>query len=179
MGGMVRQKPSTGEDRWVCPVLGCSTHYSRCNNLYHVHFKKAHPDLGWDTELPVAAFPSELRSNPQLAASLGSLGQRDLVVAQAPAALSEPNTSIADHMAQVELSSGRGQREKKPTEKVKDTTVKKDDPISDQLVPPKYKLPEHDSKWFEQPKEIPKVFDHTKVNEKTGEKIDFYKLGPQ
>jgi hypothetical protein len=82
-------------------------------------------------------------------------------------------------MANVEFSSGRGQREKKPTEKVKDTAVKKEEPASDQLVPPKYKLPEYDPKWFEQPREIPKVFDHTKVNVETGEKVDFYKLGPQ
>jgi hypothetical protein len=82
-------------------------------------------------------------------------------------------------MADVDLSSGRGQREKKPTEKVKDTTAKKDDPVSDQLVPPKYKLPDYDPKWFEQPKEIPKIFDHTKINENTGERFDFYKLGPQ
>ena len=83
-------------------------------------------------------------------------------------------------MANVDLSSaGRGQREKKPTEKVKDTAAKKDEPVSSQLVPPKYKLPEHDLKWFEKPKEIPKIFDHTKINEKTGEKFDFYKLGPQ
>ncbi|KAF7509210.1 hypothetical protein GJ744_008270 [Endocarpon pusillum] len=75
-------------------------------------------------------------------------------------------------------SSGRGQREKKPTEKVKDTSVKKDEPISGQLVPPKYKLPEPDPKWFERPKEIPKTFHHTKINEKTGEKFDFYRLGP-
>lgn len=79
----------------------------------------------------------------------------------------------------MDLSSGRGQREKKPTEKVKDTSVKKDEPTSGQLVPPKYKLPEHDPKWFEKPKEIPKTFHHTKINEKTGEKFDFYRLGPQ
>lgn len=83
-------------------------------------------------------------------------------------------------MASSDPSSGRGQREKKPTEKVKDTTVKKEEHVSDQqLVPPKYKLPEHDSKWFEKPREIAKIFDHTKINEKTGEKFDFYKLGPQ
>ena len=82
-------------------------------------------------------------------------------------------------MANIEFSAGRGQREKKPTEKVKDTTVKKEEPVSDQLVPPKYRLPEYDTKWFEQPKEIPKVFDHTKINETTRERFDFYKLGPQ
>jgi hypothetical protein len=82
-------------------------------------------------------------------------------------------------MANVEAFSGRGQREKKPTEKVKDTTAKKEEPVSDQLLPPKYKLPEYDPKWFEQPKEVAKIFDHTKVNEATGEKFEFYKLGPQ
>jgi hypothetical protein len=87
--------------------------------------------------------------------------------------------TAAATMAHVDASSGRGQREKKPTEKVKDTAVKKDEPASGQLVPPKYRLPEHDVKWFEQPKEIPKIFDHTKTSKKSGEKFDFYKLGPQ
>ena len=130
--------------------------------------------------MPVAAFSSHLKSDPDLAASLGSLGRPEIPTtweqwAQTVIYTVEPHVG----MAHIEFTSGRGQREKKPTEKVKDTTVKKDDPVSDQLVPPKYKLPEHDSKWFEQPKEITKVFDHTKINDKTGEKFDFYKLGPQ
>ncbi len=171
-----RPKPATGEDRWVCPVIGCSTHYNRTDDLHKVHFKKKHPEFEWSNKLPVAAFLSQLKSNPDLAASLGSL--RPFVAAEASKP-SADTTSIAEDMANVELSSGRGQREKKPTEKVKDTTAKKEEPVSDQLVPPKYKLPEHDSKWFELPKEIPKTFHHTKINQKTGEKFDFYKLGPQ
>lgn len=84
-------------------------------------------------------------------------------------------------MATVELSSGRGQRERKPTEKAKDTSIKKKEvvEIADQLVPPKYKLPEHDVKWFDQPKAVQKYFDHTKRDRRTGETFDFYKLGPQ
>jgi hypothetical protein len=84
----------------------------------------------------------------------------------------------------MDLVAGRAPRERRPTEKVKDTTVKKEEPkkeepASGQLVPPKYKLPDYDPKWFEQPKEIPKIYHHTKINEETGEKFDFYKLGPQ
>lgn len=79
----------------------------------------------------------------------------------------------------MELTSGRGQRERKPTEKVKEIHVKKDESAPNQLLPPKYKLPEHDTKWFEQPREVSKIFDHTKSNEATGEKWDFYKLGSQ
>ena len=79
----------------------------------------------------------------------------------------------------MDFTSGRGQRERKPTEKVKETTVRKEEVASDQLLPPKYKLPEQDAKWFEPPKEIPKTFDHTKSNENTGEKWNFYKFGAQ
>ena len=79
----------------------------------------------------------------------------------------------------MELTSGRGQREKKPTEKVKEISVKKDESAPDQLIPPKYKLPEYDTKWFEQPREISKIFDHSKCDRTTGEKFDFYKLGSQ
>jgi hypothetical protein len=92
---------------------------------------------------------------------------------------SKSSISIISTMANVDPFSGRGQREKKPTEKVKDTVAKKEEPVSGQLVPPKYKLPENDPKWLEQPKEIPKIFHHTKINETTGEKFEFYKLGPQ
>jgi hypothetical protein len=172
-----RKKPETGEDRWVCPVIGCESHYKRTDDLHKVHFRIQHPEFKWNNKLPVAAHQRDLDGSPALAASLGSLGP-----ANPPAVPSTPSLSTlstTNTMANVDLSSGRGQREKKPTEKVKDTTAKKDEVASDQLVPPKYKLPEHDPKWFEQPKEIPKTYDHTKINEKTGEKFDFYKLGPQ
>lgn len=169
-----RPKPATGEDRWVCPVKGCSTHYNRCDDLNKVHFKKKHPEFVWDNKLPVAAFSGDLQNNPGLAASLGSLDPS--VSADSSAANIK---SVAENMSNIELSSGRGQREKKPTEKVKETTGKKESPVTGQLVPPKYKLPDYDPKWFEQPKEIPKIFHHTKINSKTGEKFDFYKLGPQ
>lgn len=168
------EMPPSGTDRWVCPVVGCAIWYTRCDNRKRHHFDKKHPDFQWNIKLPVAALLSELQSNPGLAPSLGSLYPS----VTAEASSSNP-TSTTDNMASVELSSGRGQREKKPTEKAKDTSAKKEEPVSDQLVPPKYKLPDYDPKWLELPKEIPKNFDHTKINEQTGETFDFYKLGPQ
>jgi len=160
----IMAQPAVGEYRWVCPVLGCTRYYKRTNDLNQSHFKIAHPEQTWNYRLAVPAFLTDIRNDPTYAASLGSLAAGPPVIAQ----------NIVD----MDLA-GRGQREKKPTEKVKDTTVKKEEPASGQLVPPKYKLPDYDPKWFEQPKEIPKIYHHTKVNEKTGEKFDFYKLGPQ
>lgn len=175
-----RTKPATGEDRWVCPVRGCSKHYKRCDDLGKAHFKKDHPQLTWDIKLPVAAHSLDIKNNPAYATSLGSLTDPSFVppVTAEASESSVDTVSIAQNIAKMDLA-GRGQREKKPTEKVKDTTAKKEEPVSGQLVPPKYKLPDPDPKWFEKPKEIVKIFHHTKINEKTGEKFDFYKLGPQ
>ena len=74
---------------------------------------------------------------------------------------------------------GRPQREKKPTEKVKIATKPT---IADKeyVLPPRY-LPNkpEDPNWNAKPKEIAKIYDHTKTNKLTGEKTEFYKLGNQ
>lgn len=77
-------------------------------------------------------------------------------------------------------SAGRPQREKKPTEKVK-VAIKSPQKTDDKeySIPPKYVMPAFDPKWAQEPKEIAKIYDHTKTSKITGEKIDFYKLGNQ
>jgi hypothetical protein len=77
-------------------------------------------------------------------------------------------------------SAGRPQREKRPTEKVK-VTIKSPQKTDDKEypIPPKYVMPALDPKWAQEPKEIAKIYDHTKTSKITGEKIDFYKLGNQ
>jgi hypothetical protein len=160
--------------RWVCPVLDCAQHNKRNDDLSR-HFKKVHPEYRWAPKVAIPALTADLDANPQLAASLSS----PLPFANSKDGANASTASIFNTMSSMDLSSGRGQREKKPTEKVKETTVKKEEPVISQLVPPKYKLPEPDPKWLEEPKEIPKTFDHTKINKVTGERFDFYKLGPQ
>jgi hypothetical protein len=76
-------------------------------------------------------------------------------------------------------TSGRGHREKKPSEKLKEQVTSKIDKIEDEksIVLPTYIAP-NDPKFFQDQKEVPKIHDHTKraLNE---EKIDFYSLGTQ
>ena len=76
---------------------------------------------------------------------------------------------------------GRPQREKKPTEKVKDATAKpeKIDDGKNYIVPFNFLPASNDPKYNLPPNEIPKFFDHTKTSAITGETLDFYKLGSQ
>ncbi|KAL2397097.1 hypothetical protein ABEF95_000496 [Exophiala dermatitidis] len=74
-------------------------------------------------------------------------------------------------------SSGRGHREKKPTDKVKEQVSSKIDKIEDDkvVILPTYIAP-NDPKFFQEQKEVPKIYDHTKIAP-NGDKIDFYSLG--
>lgn len=76
-------------------------------------------------------------------------------------------------------SSGRGHREKKPSEKVKEQVSGKIEKIEDDksVVLPTYIAP-NDSKFLQDQKEVPKIYDHTKISP-DGTKIDFYSLGQQ
>lgn len=77
-------------------------------------------------------------------------------------------------------SSGRGHREKKPSEKVKEQVTSKIDRVEDDdksVVLPTYIAP-NDPKFFQDQKEVPKIYDHTKRGA-DGERIDFYSLGTQ
>ncbi|KAL6248764.1 transcription factor, contains a PHD finger motif [Rhinocladiella similis] len=75
-------------------------------------------------------------------------------------------------------SSGRGHREKKPSEKVKEQVSSKIERVEDEdksIVLPTYIAP-NDPKFFQDQKEVPKIYDHTK-RAADGERIDFYSLG--
>jgi hypothetical protein len=79
---------------------------------------------------------------------------------------------------QINMAEQRPQREKKPTEKVATVQTPKTDD-KEYPIPPKYVMPAFDPKWSQEPKELAKIYDHTKTSQLTGEKIDFYKLGNQ
>ncbi len=76
-------------------------------------------------------------------------------------------------------TSGRGHREKKPSEKLKEQVSGKIDKIEDEklVVLPTYIAP-NDPKFLQDQKEIPKFLDHTKIAP-NGDKIEFYTLGTQ
>jgi len=81
--------------------------------------------------------------------------------------------------ASMDESSGRGHREKKPSEKVKEQVTGKADRIEDEktVILPTYIAP-NDPKFFQEQKEVPKIYDHSKIGPH-GEKTDFYALGTQ
>jgi hypothetical protein len=147
--------------RYVCHVAGCgvsvkaSRKYNRDISDLGRHFKDAHKDKQFD----------HFQACVYNALRLHSKGKLD----------SRRNMEAAESS-----SAGRPQREKKPTEKVKvaiKSTQKTDD--KEYPIPPKYVMPALDPKWAQEPKEIAKIYDHTKTSKITGEKIDFYKLGNQ
>ena len=76
-------------------------------------------------------------------------------------------------------SSGRGHREKKPSEKIKEQVLGKIDKIEDEkiIVLPTYIAP-NDPKFLQDQKEVPKIFDHSKIAS-NGDKIEFFSLGTQ
>lgn len=76
-------------------------------------------------------------------------------------------------------SAGRGHREKKPSEKVKEQVSSKIDRVEDEktIALPTYVAP-NDPKFLQDQKEVPKIYDHTKIAA-NGDKIDFFSLGTQ
>jgi hypothetical protein len=81
--------------------------------------------------------------------------------------------------AEMDESSGRGHREKKPSEKLKELVTAKIDKIEDEkpVVLPTYVAP-NDPKFLQDQKEIPKFLDHTKIAP-NGDKTEFFTLGTQ
>ena len=79
----------------------------------------------------------------------------------------------------MEESSGRGHREKKPSEKVKELVSPKVDRIEDDkpVALPTYVAP-NDPKFIQDQKEVPKIYDHAKFTV-DGQKVEFYSLGTQ
>jgi hypothetical protein len=76
-------------------------------------------------------------------------------------------------------TSGRGHREKKPTEKLKEQVSGRFDKLEDEkpVILPTYIAPD-DSKFLQDQREVPKIYDHTKIAP-NGDKIDFFSLGTQ
>ena len=87
-----------------------------------------------------------------------------------------PKSQVNSNMDE---TSGRGHREKKPSEKVKEQVSGKIDKIEDEklVVLPTYIAP-NDPKFLQDQKEIPKFLDHNKIAP-NGDKIDFFTLGTQ
>lgn len=156
--------------RYQCYVPGCPVTKPATPGKFNKdiaelsrHFNKgnAHPDISWDYARACAH-------------------NIDLIEEHEDALLDESEESSVDMESSADLlPGGRPQREKKPTEKVKVATKPT---IADKeyLLPPRY-LPNkpEDPNWNAKPKEIAKIYDHTKTNKLTGEKTDFYKLGNQ
>jgi hypothetical protein len=76
-------------------------------------------------------------------------------------------------------TTGRGHRQKIPSEKIKELVGGKVDKIEDDkpVLLPTYIAP-NDPKFFHEQRELGKIYDHTKVGA-NGEKTDFYQLGTQ
>jgi hypothetical protein len=76
-------------------------------------------------------------------------------------------------------SSGRGHREKKPSEKLKEQVTGKIEKLDDEkpVILPTYIAP-NDPKFLQEQKEVPKIYDHTKIAP-NGDKIEFFTLGTQ
>jgi len=137
--------------RYTCYVPGCdvsvkaSTSFGKSISELSRHFKKrVHGEEKFDHGKACTFNESKLRS------LIEALPNRDMEAA--------------------ESSAGRPQREKKPTEKVKVATKapqKTDD--KEYVIPPKYVMPALDLKWSQEPKEITKIYDHTKTSKITGE----------
>jgi hypothetical protein len=76
-------------------------------------------------------------------------------------------------------TTGRGHRQKIPSEKVKEQVGGKVERMEDEkpVILPTYIAP-NDPKFFLDQKELGKIHDHTKVGP-NGERTDFYQLGTQ
>jgi COMPASS component BRE2 len=73
-------------------------------------------------------------------------------------------------------TTGRGHRQKIPTDKAKDVSGKVDKTDDERpVVLPSYVAP-NDPKFLQDQKELSKIYDHSKLGA-TGERIDFYQLG--
>ena len=151
------------EFRYQCYVADCDFTVKKTTRAFsrkdvaelsrHFHKKGDHQVIGWDHDKACGYNKSLLEEHYDSLLDMDTLSES--------------------------LPGGRPQREKKPTEKVKVATKPT---IADKeyVLPPRY-LPNNpeDPKWTAKPKEIPKIYDHTKTSKITGEKTEFYKLGNQ
>lgn len=91
----------------------------------------------------------------------------------------QQNTAIMREVPGADETAGRGHREKKPSEKIKEQVTSKIDRLEDEksVVLPTYIAP-NDPKFFQEQKELGKVYDHTK-KAPNGDEVAFYSLGTQ
>ena len=76
-------------------------------------------------------------------------------------------------------TTGRGHRQKIPSEKLKEQVGGKVEKMDDDklVILPTYIAP-NDTKFLQDQRELGKIYDHTKVGP-NGEKTDFFQLGTQ
>ncbi len=154
--------------RFLCPVQGCDTLLKNKDEVKSRHLPR-HPGAArfWDAKT-INALTADEEAAWRRGDHTLEFPQIELTVETAPPAPTMDNTTA-----------GRGQREKKPSEKIKEAIGKKIDTIgdnSDRKNPPIY-FADH-VKASAEVKEIEKIYNHTKVTA-TGESYDFYQLGGQ
>ena len=161
---MVRPKGKP-EVRYLCIIKGCFNSQAHRDEIkrhvlsVHEHFNF---NLHWEDAVVIKIDPDQT--------------QAELELLDLPARIDHDNCK---GLACAMDSAGRGQREKKPSEKVKELTGKKPDTSAedpDRKYPPVYAA-DHVVVSADV-KEVEKFYQQTKVTA-TGEKYDFYTLGNQ
>lgn len=161
---MVRPKGKS-DVRYLCIIEGCYNSQAHRDEIKG-HVTSAHPN-----------FDFALHWEDVTVINIG-LDQREeavLKLLDLPARIDHDDCTVGA----CAMDSGRGQREKKPSEKVKELTGKKPDNSAedpDRKYPPVYAA-DHVAASADV-KEVEKFYQQTKVTA-TGEKYDFYTLGNQ
>jgi hypothetical protein len=159
--------------RFLCPVSGCDHFNKNKDEIKSTHLSvcKFAGVEGWTEQDWKAKKINALTTDEQKAWRKGEFKLR----------YPQYKRPVVDDSSDstMESTAGRGQREKKPSEKIKELHGKKPDtPAEDpnRAYPPVYTA-DHVAISADV-KEIEKIYQHTKITE-TGEKYEFYSLGNQ
>jgi hypothetical protein len=147
--------------RFYCIIASCDQTLSRKDEVKQ-HVLRIHQEFNWDLH--------QRNGHIQV-----------VEVGQEPSTLPVffLHSNCEDRGCAMDSTAGRGQREKKPSEKVKELIGKKPDALAedpDRKYPPVY-FADHVVVSADV-KEVEKIFSHTKVTAK-GEPIEIYSLGAQ
>ena len=160
--------------RYYCYAPLCSYSSKRSDEPSR-HWRLEHSDLGQYDRKEILRLT--LQEGEQHVQAIREARRR----LEEPQLGTELETDLETELPSSDNNMDRPHRTQRPTEKVKPAVTAKraDDPLARPVIPPRYALPEHDPKWFAPPKEVARIYDHTKTSLTTGEEIKFYRLGPQ
>lgn len=168
---MGRSGSSIQGKRFLCPIKGCDRFNKNKDELRLRHIPVCDFRLlqswtrsFWDPQKLNALTPAEETAFKNGTHTLEFPQYEKPVVALPPAPV-------------MDSTAGRGQREKKPSEKVKELTGKKPDTEDPNRVYPPVYTADH-VLISADVKEVEKIYQHTKITA-TGQKYDFYALGNQ